>query len=245
MAEAQKFVAGVGPCLHGWVVVLLRLTADKGLAGEAWRVVASFTEVVGLPEVPLYLGVDIPIGLLDHAVPDGRNCDRDARAMLGPKRGVCLLSPPVRAVLSADSYEVADALNRASSIHDIGLSEETFKLLPQLREVHDVMMPEMQMRLREVHHELSYAAMNGGRPLENSSRSDEGIAERMEMLDGEFEHIGLCIEELAPAGVPAGTVLDTHAAAWTAWRMARRKAHFVPVEDLQLDSRGLRMGIWY
>jgi predicted RNase H-like nuclease len=47
------------------------------------RVIQSFNEVLTFPERPTVIAVDCPIGLLDQAVPGGRECDRMARALLG------------------------------------------------------------------------------------------------------------------------------------------------------------------
>jgi hypothetical protein len=46
------------------------------------RVVSDLSEVLRWKPAPRVLGVDMPIGLLDRAVPGGRDCDRAARALL-------------------------------------------------------------------------------------------------------------------------------------------------------------------
>jgi predicted RNase H-like nuclease len=169
MNQRGRFVAGVDGCRGGWVVVLLELDGERRVVGESCRVVESFQNVIALPETPRFVAVDIPIGLPTVAMPGGRACDREARRMLG-KRGSAVFSPPVRAVLSADCYEKAVTLSRASSRHTIGITKQVFGLVPKLREVHDAMTPDLQLRIREVHPELSFAVMNGGEPLGSSKR---------------------------------------------------------------------------
>jgi predicted RNase H-like nuclease len=225
------------------VAVLLQLNGEE-ITGEFCRVFDSFTGIVELPEAPRYVGVDIPIGLPVIAVPGGRACDRAARKMLGPKRGSSVFAPPVRAALAADSYERALALNRASSKHDIGISKQVYGLLPKLREVHDALNPELQLRFREVHPELSFATMNGGQPMRHSKKSKAGFEERLDQLSVFFPEVRGALECTTSSAVGRDDILDAYAAAWTAWRMARGKAHYVP-ETPELDSRGLRMGIWY
>jgi predicted RNase H-like nuclease len=155
-----------------------------------------------------------------------------------------VFAPPVRATLAADSYQRALTLNRSSSRFTIGLSRQTYSILPKLREVHDAMTPDLQARIREVHPELSFAIMNGGVPLDVSKRTPAGIARRVALLEAFFPDVRGALVCFASSGVGKDDLLDAYAAAWSAWRMARGKAHYVP-ERPELDSRGLRMGIWY
>lgn len=244
MQGDKLHVAGVDGCKKGWVVVLIELNHDRTIAGEFCRHVPAFQRVVDLPESPRYVGVDIPIGLPVIAVPGGRACDREARKLLGRKRGTSVFAPPVRAALAADSYEKALALNRASSRHGIGMSRQVYGLLPKLREVHDSMNPELQMRIRETHPELSFAMMNDGRPMQSSKKTKAGAVERLALLERHFPDVQGALECSTSRAVARDDILDAYAAAWTAWRIARGKAHYVPAEP-ELDSRGLRMGIWY
>jgi predicted RNase H-like nuclease len=242
MLGIGRVVAGVDGCKKGWVVVLVELNGEGGVGSEECRVVSTFREVLDLSENPRYVGIDIPIGLPVNAVPGGRSCDREARRMLGRKRGSSVFAPPVRAVLSADSYEKASALNRSSSKHAIGLSKQVYGLVAKLREVHDAMSPDLQMRVREVHPEVSFTAMNDSRPLETSKRSAEGQEERVSLLEQHFPKVRETLDSMK-RGVLLDAI-DAYAAAWSAWRMARGKASYIPQEP-ELDSRGLRMGIWF
>jgi predicted RNase H-like nuclease len=221
--------------------VLLELNGERNVVGESCRIVDSFHQIIALPEHPRFVAVDIPIGLPTVAMPGGRACDRQARQMLG-KRGTSVFSPPVRAVLAADCYEKAVALSRASSRHMIGITKQVYGLVPKLREVHDAMTPDLQLRIREVHPELSFTIMNGGDPLVASKRSEKGRSERLALLEQYFSGVEDALGGVRKSTVP--DVIDAYAAAWSAWRMARGKARYIP-EELQMDSRGLRMGIWY
>ncbi len=241
MNEGRRFVAGVDGCKGGWAVVLLELNGERSVVSESCRVVDSFHKIVTLPENPRFVAVDIPIGLPTVAMPGGRACDREARQLLG-KRACSVFSPPVRAVLAADCYEKAVALSRASSRHAIGITKQVYGLVPRLREVHDAMTPDLQLRIREVHPELSFAVMNGGRPLDSSKRSEKGRAQRLALLEQHFPALDHVLGGVRRSAFP--DLIDAYAAAWSAWRMARGKARYVP-EELQMDSRGLRMGIWY
>ncbi|UCF19393.1 MAG: DUF429 domain-containing protein [Gemmatimonadota bacterium] len=243
MPNRRKYVAGIDGSRAGWVVVLLELNGNGGLLGESCRILPSFLDIARLPESPRFAAIDIPIGLPNAAVPGGRTCDREARQLLG-RRGVSVFSPPVRSVLAAASYHDAVRLNRRSSRHGIGISRQVYNLLPKLREVHRAMTPELQLRIREAHPELSFAAMNGGSPLIESKHSPAGIRRRRQLLDDHFKQIGDALDCRRGFDAAVIDVLDAYATAWTAWRMARGKARRIP-DELQLDAQGLRMGIWY
>lgn len=243
ISNGKVFVAGVDGCRDGWVAVLLEINEERRIQKEEVRVVPTFDDLLHLPESPRFVGIDIPLGLPNSAVPGGRTCDQEARRLLGHKRGTSVFSPPVRSVLRARSYEEALKLNRESSRHDVGITMQVYNVLPKLREVHEVMTPELQARVREVHPELSFAAMQG-EPVEASKHSPQGKQQRLKLLDQHFADVEAALAEAESGSVTDEDVIDAYAAAWTAWRMAIGKAQTVP-EHLQVDPRGLRMGIWF
>jgi predicted RNase H-like nuclease len=96
------WVAGVDGCRGGWMVVLAQVAGGAGLPGRmSSRLCATFEEVLALPERPVSVAVDMPIGLLERAAPGGRPCDREARTMLGRPRASSVFSPPTRKALAA------------------------------------------------------------------------------------------------------------------------------------------------
>jgi predicted RNase H-like nuclease len=70
----HRWVAGVDGYRHGWVVVL----AAPRMGVHSARVVATFLEVLSLPERPDVIAVDVPIGLLSVAKSGGRACERSS-----------------------------------------------------------------------------------------------------------------------------------------------------------------------
>ena len=73
-------VAGVDGCRAGWLVVTRPLNEP---AAAQVRLVARFTEVLGLLPTPEIIAMDIPIGLPERGEKGGRTCDTEARARLG------------------------------------------------------------------------------------------------------------------------------------------------------------------
>ena len=118
------------------------------------------------------VAIDIPIGLLDAAVPGGRDCDKLARSFLGPRRN-SVFSPPVRPMLGASGYEDAKERSRSSSPHGIALSKQCYATREKIVEVDQLMTPELQGHVVEVHPEVSFTAMNGGALRRSARRAEE------------------------------------------------------------------------
>lgn len=234
-------VAGVDGCRAGWYVVLWDTEANRFSGG----VQPDFSGVLAFAEEAEIIAVDIPIGLLDHALPGGRVCDVYARKLLHPNRMSSVFSAPVRRTLNAETYTEALSLNRDSSHYDRGLSKQCFGILPKIREVDARMSTDLQKRVREVHPELSFFALNGDFPLTHAKRNLQGRAERLELLV-RAGFAPLIAQNLGArlAGAEPDDLLDASAACWSARRIAEGAATALPPEPHR-DSRGLCMQIWY
>lgn len=243
MSESHTCVAGADGCPAGWILVSLTLDGSGEITGEEYRIVPTFDELLDQPNDTRVIAVDMPIGLPDQAQKGGRACDRAARKLLSP-RGSSVFSPPVRAVLDAESYEEAVRIQRANSPTNIGISQQAYGLISKLREVHQHITPSLQKQVREVHPELSFRAMNDGEPVSYSKRKLLGMLRRLELLEEHFDGVRDALEEFPSSKVGDDDVLDAYAAAWTARRILRGEAVRIP-EEPERDSEGLRMEIWF
>lgn len=230
----RPLIAGVDGCRGGWIV------ATAGARGFAsWRdltlhVAPTWTEVINRCRGAARIAVDMPIGLLDAAEPGGRPCDRAARRALG-RRSSAVFSPPVRGVLAVRTYAEALAASRASSPHALGLSKQTWNLVPKIRELDEWMTPRRQRRVREVHPELVFATLNGG-PVDSRKKDEAGRRERLALL-GFAEHRAPPI-----ASAAADDVIDA-LACLDAARRAHERGDDARPRNVQRDSRGLVMEI--
>ncbi|TQK50130.1 putative RNase H-like nuclease [Streptomyces sp. SLBN-118] len=232
-------VLGVDACPAGWVAVELRdgrfegarLGADlRSLlreAGEPGTGAGSGIEVVG---------VDIPLGLLDVG---WRLADTEAAALLGKLRGSVFRVPP-HAVWQEEQYEGAN--RRCRELTGAGLSRQTWGLAAKLREANGFLADAGGDRLFEVHPEVSFWALAGSTPLPHRKKSWAGQMARRSLLKA----AGIVLpDDLGDAGrVPPDDVLDAAAAAWSAHRIAQRRAHSLP-DPPQHDCRGRPIAIWY
>lgn len=239
----MSIVAGVDGCRAGWFVV----TLDLEDGGERTQCLTTFKEVVDVMRDARAVAIDIPIGFLDAAVPGGRDCDRKARALLGPWRGRSVFSPPVWAALAEATWEAALDQNRRSSVHRIGISRECFNLFAKMREVDALMAPDprLQRTIKEAHPELAFQAMSGfPSGLIESKKSLPGRRRRLALLRAAgFTSVARSIGHRPPK-VAVDDVLDAYAACWSARRIAEGRGRRLPVRPPS-DARGLRMEIWY
>ena len=236
----QDLVAGADGCRTGWVVV------KKDLLTNTTNIFInrSFAEVIATAVGVSVLAVDIPIGLHEAASRGGRECDILARKILGPPRASSIFPPPVRPALAASSYSEALLKNRDSSPAGIGISRQCYGLFPKLREVDEAMTPDLQEKIREVHPELSFLEMNGGKSLPDSKRTLEGLRHRLELIQSSgFLQVGDWLHHYPKKQVAPDDVLDACAACWTAERIHRGIATRIPV-DPEMDNIGLRMEMW-
>src|ERR1039457_7038272 len=128
------FVAGVDGCRAGWVAFKVELPS-----------LVTSVEVIDLPALLRkrlpelsFLGIDIPIGLLNGS----RACDKAARKLLGQPRGTSVFAAPCRAALAATTHAVANQINREKTGR--GLSQQAFGIIPKIKQVDDAITPDCQ-----------------------------------------------------------------------------------------------------
>lgn len=242
-AEEAVWVAGADGYRDGWFVVL----RQENTGAVRCRAVEAIEAVLDVPEAPDVVGVDMVMGCPDRAQRGGRACDQAARALLGHPRGASVFSPPAYDALWADTYEEAQRRNRNSGPDAPGLSKQTYHLFSKMRGLAQCMTPARQDRVREVHPELSFYAMNGDAPVAASKHAEEGRAARVALLDAHgFSDVEETLAARAGGVLSADDILDAHAACWTARRIHAGTAERCPPRDVPAPrtARGLRMEIW-
>jgi predicted RNase H-like nuclease len=222
-------VVGVDGAPGGWVAVVL---GEDCLARvEAF---ADFGAVLAaFPDADI-IAVDIPIGLEPEA---RRAADVAAKAYLGRHHSRVFMTPS-REALAAGSYAEALAMLRAAGLPLI--SAQSWALGRKILEV-DALATDDE-RVREVHPEVSFRAMNGEADLAHGKKAPAGFAERTKLLERNGVWLPADAFELKRVGVD--DVLDAAAAAWSAHRIAGGMARSLP-EAPGTDDRGRPITIWY
>lgn len=212
---------GVDGCPGGWVAVEL---GDGHFSRAAFC--PSFNEILTVFPEATDVGVDIPIGLPESGP---RAADTAARAFVGARRS-SVFTTPTRLLLESE-WRPGLGITRQSH----GLGQRIFEVERAID--HGA----RQDRIYEVHPEVSFAAM-GGRPLADPKTSWNGQHTRRQLLRA----CGIDVpDNLASIGVvPPDDLLDAAAAAWTANRIASRKATTLPGTP-PIDRGGRAVAIWY
>lgn len=134
-------VVGCDGAPGGWAAVLF----DTDTVGpDRWRVQfhETFAGMVNSYSHVACIAVDVPIGLLEGGT---RQCDVEARRLLGPKRSSVFPAPDPR-VFDADSQKTASA--RLVELTGKGMTHQAFGILGKVAEVNRAMSPLLQNWIR-------------------------------------------------------------------------------------------------
>jgi predicted RNase H-like nuclease len=242
-------VAGVDGCKAGWLVAIVEVKG-KGRSFELRDMplpVKSFKEVLSIKKKSncKIVCVDIPIGLRDGN--GERECDKEARKML-KHRGCCVFRSPIRRCLKAPDYRSACAISQQHTSPPKKLSKQTFNILQKIADVdsHLSRSHNLQRRVREIHPEVSFCVLNGGKPIAHSKKKPAGRRKRIKLLVSIFPNVKQILKR-KPKKVAHDDILDALVAAYTAAQVAVGNAATLPQDPLpnNKDSKGLRMEIVY
>ena len=211
----------------------------EGADGQiSWEVMPSVHHLFELSAAPDLLAVDIPIGLPSSG---SRECDVQARRLLGRGRASSVFPAPIRRVLTASSH--AEASESRFLAEGKRISIQAWAIVPKIREVDEFMRGThpTRDRVREVHPEVCFYYMAGGRPMSAAKKRKAGREERAALLRVQFgESVDAALGDRRRLGCEADDILDAFAALWTARRIRGGNEVCLP-HDPPLDEYGLRM----
>lgn len=229
---------GVDGCRAGWFWVAFSTPRgwSSGIAEDAdalWDTHRGAERVL----------IDVPIGLLEGGEEE-RACDRRARELLGDDRASSVFPAPCRPAVYADGPDEASRVNEERTGR--GLSVQSRSLLDRIRQVDELLESEPEARgvVREMHPEVAFWGLNGGRTVAPGKRESEGQIERLAILDAHDVRAPRALSASLLAfprnRVGRDDVLDALAGAVTASRGSGLRT--IP-DDPPADDRGLPMAI--
>ncbi len=180
--------------------------------------------------------IDMPIGLLDVPTPGGRECDRAARRLLGPRRS-SVFSPPIRPALAATSY--ADA-----KVRNGGMTVQTWNIVARIGELDTLLATAPSLAMHESHPELAFMRLANGRALA-PKRTAVGRSERTALLAEHLPGAAAHLHGPSPRGAAPDDVCDALVLCLTAGRIAAGSAQRVPQGPIPTDARHLPMLVWW
>ena len=230
---------GIDGCKSGWFYV--QIDADKH-----WKtgVVDNISDLeTSLQQSTLSL-IDIPIGLRGRDTTE-RHCDTLARQALKPERHASVFPVPSRLCMSAQDYQQASALNQQATGRK--LSKQSWFITAKIKQV-DTFLYEFQERdkLREMHPELCFWALNDFQAMQYNKKTDSGFKERTQLLMRFFpesnELIRQALNSYPRHAVARDDIVDALVGALTAAFYPRLQS--LPAQP-EIDEQGLPMEVVY
>ncbi|MGO9120784.1 MAG: DUF429 domain-containing protein [Desulfomonilaceae bacterium] len=173
-------IVGLDGCKGGWIAVMI---TDSG----EWEVklFLSIADVWNYYQDSFLILIDIPIGLKLGGTE--RRCDLEARKLLG-KRHSSVFPVPCRGAIYTESYGEACAINEQQTGRR--LSKQTWAITPKIREVDQFLLNHEKARInmREIHPEVCFWGLAGGRPMSYNKKKPSGANERQQTLRSIFPH---------------------------------------------------------
>ncbi len=238
---AQIEFVGVDGCLAGWFSI-----GFARCRGYEFAVFKSFNELLTHYGDARRVLADIPIGLPQG--PERRDCDGEARKLLGRRRSSVFPAPTRQTVeqAAASPGDYRGALEVERRFAGRGISRQAFAIASKIAEVDRVLLSRdasAAPQVREVHPELCFWSLNDRQSMEFGKKRSEGGDERLRLLQGieprseEIYH-GACSRFLRKI-VARDDILDALVAAVIATH-GEDQLQTVP-ENPPKDARGLPM----
>lgn len=208
-----RIVVGADVCQGSWAAIrLVDGLFDRG------AVLPTLSEVARtFGKDASTIAVDIP---LSYALPGtkGRMCEREGRAMLGPRRSSMFDTYP-QAILEAPNHSIANTL--AQKTVGCGIPQQSFGLRKAIAEA--ISLSAEDPRIHETHPELVFSSLAGSLA---AKKSWTGFRQRLEAL----ENVGILLPIEFPEMDHAAMddVIDAAAAAFAADRIAQGIGQRVP-----------------
>lgn len=242
--SADTWLAGVDGCSGGWIAAFVQPAGAEARV----RVVPRFADVLAAPEAPAVVAVDMPVGLPERSGPGGRMAENAVRPLLGARQS-SVFSVPSRAAIYAGDYAAACASALETSEPPRKVSKQLFNIAPRIREIDGLLcrFPAAAGRVFEVHPEVAFWMLNGGRALDEPKKvrsrpHEPGLELRRKLLiaGGLPEPV---VRQPQPKGAGADDLLDALACAAVARRLHRGTARPYP-DPPPRDAHGIAMAIW-
>ncbi|MCH6562048.1 MAG: DUF429 domain-containing protein [Myxococcales bacterium] len=232
----MAWLAGVDGCRKGWFRICRETTSGE----LAFDVVDTVDALVEEPPGPTIVALDMPIGLRASGA---RECDKAARACLGPRRS-SVFPAPLRAAVVARSRKEASEITRQIDGRKVGA--QAWAIYPKIRRVDETLASSAAAcgAIREVHPEVCFWAWNGRKPMQWAKKKAEGLRERVALAEA---WLGEGILQRARGDyrkkdLADDDIIDAIAGLWTAHRIADGTAKTLP-DSPPRDETGLPMEI--
>ena len=247
----SEFV-GVDGCRSGWFSVGFDSQGCHEL-----RVFPAFSELLDYYAEAKLVLVDIPIGLMEG--PGGRKCDQEARKLLKGRSSSVFTAPTRQTVeqvaRSPGDYDYAKRIEQCATKTECSregrkISKQAFAIAPKIAQVDRLLRcrdSNATPRVREVHPEVCFWALNQKKAMTHRKKVKEGREERLRVLECVEPQTKViykqALNEFRRKCVAKDDILDALVAAVTA-QLGHGRLKTIP-ESPAVDSKGLAMEMVY
>jgi len=237
-------ILGIDGCRAGWVAASI----DRNNKIEI-TLFRNITELWERFKRANLIFIDIPIGLIDvFSKEKVRNCDVEARKILGPKRGSSIFPAPSREATRALSHK--DACRENMLITGRKISMQTWNISKKIKEVDSFLLETKRANyiIKESHPEVCFYALSGS-PMVFSKKNINGVFERKNVLKKFIPDLDFILErglsKYNKSQVNIDDLLDCLALAVSA-ELAFKSNNISRIPEIeQIDSKGFVMEISY
>ena len=182
--------------------------------------------------------IDIPVGLPENAEENAGRPDREARDYLPTGRKPSIFPVPCRQAINMENY--AEASNENERVLGKKLTSQSHAFSKMIRQVDEFLAENKRWQncLVESHPEVAFQLLNGGKGLNHSKHTEEGVQERITILQQYGVDPIFLFTEFTPKQYE--DVLDALILAVSAKLGCKNGFQTIPANP-SCDSRGLKM----
>jgi len=161
---------GVDGCKKGWLVAFI--DEDKNLSHDI------ITELGDLKKFSSSLIlIDMPIGFPENSY---RQCDIEARFLLGKGRSSSVFFTPHEKAAYANSHAEASLINK--QYLGKGVSIQTWYICKKIKQLNEFIKENKHLQIKESHPELCFYLLNNHQAFVSNKNTQTGIADRKRVI---------------------------------------------------------------
>jgi len=215
-----SLVIGIDGCKSGWFTVWQN--HDETIETAIFQSLNNLKDFFTEPN-QLIIGIDMPV-ILSEVMP--READQLARKLLS-KKASSIFTAPTPEMLYQPSYEKASLISK--KLIGKSMSLQSWYLFPKIKDVQTILHYE-NIKIFEIHPELSFRAMNNEKVILESKKTAEGFEIRKSLLDKHFFSFNFDAirNKYQKKDVMNNDILDALVVLWSTKRIVNNQASYLP-----------------
>ena len=216
----MPLVIGIDGCKAGWFAVWH--SQDETIETAIFPSISNLKDFF-VEFNQFIIGIDMPV-ILSEVMP--READQLARKLLS-KKASSIFTAPTPEMLYQPSYEKASLISK--KLIGKSMSLQSWYLFPKIKDVQTILHYK-NIKVFEIHPELSFRAMNNQKVILESKKTTEGFEIRKSLLDKHFLDFNFDVirNKYQKKDVMDDDILDALVVLWSAKRIVNNQALYLP-----------------